>query len=125
MYVALDGADFMLNILPSTVNAVRDGQGNILSMKKMPPVNVVFNGGKTVIDEFFAKGVAHKLQAEITPEIIAGWVEAQSGFGKSFICVQSPDKSMTAEELKRLKDAENAKKNTGPKIVTGARGTRH
>jgi len=124
VFVALDGADFKLNVLPSTVNAVRDGQGNILMMKKMPPVNIIFNNGKAVIEDSMAKRVSHSLQTTITPEKIVEWIEAQAGFGNSFICIQSPDKSMTAEELAKLKEVETAR-SKGPKIIQGARGIRN
>ena len=124
VYVTLDGADCKLNILPSSITAIRDGGGTVLQMKKVPAINVIFNNGKAVIDEFFAKSVAHKLQAKVTPETVVEWIESQWSFGKQFICVQSPDKSMTAEELKKLKDADKAKKK-GPEVVTGPRGTRN
>lgn len=105
-------------IKKTTRESIRDAQGTLLDSVVSPPIKVNVVGNILVVNETMGK------RFNIAPADIVKLLEAKPSFGKSFFCIESPNKVLTKQESESIDAMIKAKDKipTGPEVITGARG---
>lgn len=110
--------DFTLVIKPTTKTGVPDGQGGLSHVITVKPVKVPFVNGTLVVNEAMAKRFGYPI------ETIVEWIEMQHTFGKHYFLAQSPDMSLTKEEVQIMEEeVQKARRGRPPKVTHGAKST--
>jgi len=110
--------DFTLVIKPTTKTGVPDGQGGLSHVITVKPVKVPFVNGTLVVNEAMAKRFGYPI------ETIVQWIEMQHTFGKHYFLAQSPDMSLTKDQVEVMEEeVKKARHGRPPMVKPGARST--
>lgn len=110
--------DFTLVIKPTTKTGVPDGQGGLSHVITVRAVKVPFVNCTLVVNEAMAKRFGYPV------ETLVKWIEMQHTFGKHYFLVQSPNMSLTKEEVEVMEEEiKVARRGHPPKVSQGARST--
>ncbi len=115
VYKSNGGIDFGLVIKPTTKVGVPDGFGGYSHMTTSKPVYLKFVGGTAVINDAFAKRMGYPV------ETLADWANNQPQIGNSYFLAQSPDMSLSKEEVKKIEEESKSRMKAKNKVIQGTR----
>ena len=115
IYKSNGGAEISVVIKPTTKVGVPDGFGGFSHMTTSKPVYLRFIGGTAVINEAFAKKVGHSV------EVLAEWANNQPQIGGTYFLAQSPDMSLSKEEVDKIEGEAQQKLKAKSKVLQGTR----
>ena len=127
VYKTVDGSDCKINIKPSGSQPLFNGQ-HMIGAIKTKSMFLKFVNGFCVIDKNYAlrspiidQSRTYENQEDDLFAAIIALIENQPSFGKSFICIQSPDRAMTPEEIKAVEKTELSARKSKNKVLHGDR----
>ena len=123
VYKMVSGADCKLNIRPSGSTPIFNGN-MMVGAKKTPAINLRFNRGICVVDEVLARrspivdsNRSWESQRDDVFDALITMIEGQSCFGSALICIQSPEKSLTKEDIAKIEKLEEEKRKARAKVI--------